>query len=220
MSAPLLFLHDVGDGRGGKPWGEALRAAGWSGSVLAPDLPGHAGAPAPEGGQYDASDAAFVSVPLLARLGEPCVVVGVGLNGWNAVLCGLAGKASCVVLVDGTGAPWVTPTEAVLSQRPWLRALADDPAAMAPMPAGASVDPRLVRHRLPGQRSRKLALRAADRLAVPLLLIESPASGCPAGDAEAIARGAAAGGRVVRVDAATPEVVASVLVRELGQQQS
>jgi pimeloyl-ACP methyl ester carboxylesterase len=223
-SVPVLLLHDVGErgGGGGRPWDEALRSAGWDGEVLAPDLPGHAGAPPPEGGQYESSDAAFVAVPLLARLGSPCVVVGVGLNGWNAVLCGLAGKASAVVLVDGTGAPWVTPTEAVLAQRPYLRAIADDPLAVAPMPAGAAVDPRLARHGLRGQRSRKLLLRAAARMPVPLLLLESAASACPAEDAASIAAAAAAagGGRVVRIDEASPAVVASVLVRELGDQQA
>ena len=217
---PLLFLHDVGDGAGGRPWRAAFIEAGWPGEVLAPDLPGHAGAPAPEGGQYDPSDAAFVSVPLLAALGEPCVIVGVGLNGWNAVLCGLAGKASAVVLVDGTGAPWVTPREAVLAQRPWLRAIADDPIAVAPMPTGASVDPRLARHGLPGHGSVKLALRAAERLPVPLLLLESPASACPPSDAASIVAAAASGGRVVPIGDVSPVAVASALVRELAQQQA
>ncbi|MDQ1403301.1 MAG: hypothetical protein QOG03_1617, partial [Actinomycetota bacterium] len=46
---PVLVLHDVGDERGGEPWRQALGTAGWSGPVLAPDLPGHAGAPPPIG---------------------------------------------------------------------------------------------------------------------------------------------------------------------------
>jgi pimeloyl-ACP methyl ester carboxylesterase len=219
-SSPILVLHDVGDGDGGAPWARALRDAGWDGEVLAPDLPGHAGTPPPEGGQYELSDAAFVSVPLLASLGSPCVVVGVGVNGWNASLCGLGGKASAVVLVDGTGGPWVTPLEAVQSQRLWLRAIADDAAAVAPMPSGAPVDPRLLRHGLPAHGSRKLALRAASRLPVPLLLLESPASACPPSDANELAATAAAGGRVVRIADSSPTTVASALVRELGEEQA
>ncbi len=221
MSAtpPILFLHDIGDAGGGRPWAQAFRAAGWNGDVLAPDLPGHAGAPPPEGGQYEASDAAFLSVPMLARIGEPVVAVGVGANGWNAWLCGLGGKASAVVLVDGTGAPWRTPLEAVTFQRSRLRALFDDDDAMAPMPAGSSLDPRL-RHGMPGPHgSRKLALRAASRLPVPLVLLESPASACPASDAEEIAAAAPIGGRVIRVDEVSPGAVASAVVGELLVQQ-
>lgn len=207
LDAPLLVLHDVGDEGGGRPWREAFLDAGWHGQVLAPDLPGHAGAPPPEGGNYEASDAAYVTVPLLARLGEPVVAVGVGVNGWTASLCGLAGRASAVVLVDGTGAPWITPTEAIHRQRDWLRALADDPAAMGPPPTDGSLDPRL-RHGLPRHGSRRLALRAASQLPVPLLLVESPASGCPADDAASL-------GTVVPVPDASPATVARAVVAAL-----
>jgi pimeloyl-ACP methyl ester carboxylesterase len=216
--SPLLVLHDVGDAGGGRPWGLAFEAAGWEGEVLAPDLPGHAGAPTPEGGQYELSDAAFVSVPLLARLGSPVAVVGVGVNGWNASLCGLGGKASAVVLVDGTGAPWISAAEAVRWQRDWLRGIADDPDAVAPVPAGASLDPRLL-HGIPPHGSRKLALRAAGRLAVPLLLVESPASACPVHDAEAIAAAAPGGGTVVRLPDRSPAAVAEAVVRWFDQQE-
>jgi hypothetical protein len=208
---PVLLLHDVGDARGGAPWAAALRSAGWSGEVLAPDLPGHAGAPPPEGGQHEQSDAAYVAVPLLARLGRPAVVIGIGVNGWNASLAGLAGKASAVVLVDGTGAPWISADEAVRWQRDWLHAISDDPAAVAPMPEGAALDPRL-RHGIPPHGSRKLALRAAAGTTVPLLLVESPASPCPSDDADAIARACPGGGRVVRIDECTPEAVAAAVV--------
>lgn len=204
---PLVILHDVGDEGGGRPWRSAFVDAGWRGEVLAPDLPGHAGAPPPEGGNYEPADSAYLVVPMLARLGEPAVVVGVGVNGWTATLCGLAGKATAVVLVDGTGAPWITPTEAIRRQRDWLRDLAADPAAIAPAPADGALDPRL-RHGLPSHGSRRLAFRAAEKLAVPLLLVESPASGAPAGDADALVAAAAGGGRVVPVDDATPSTVA------------
>lgn len=204
LDAPLVVLHDVGDGGGGRPWRAAFLDAGWRGDVIAPDLPGHAGAPPPEGGQYEASDAAYVVVPLLSRLGEPAVIVGVGVNGWTATLSGLAGKALAVVLVDGTGAPWITPTEAINRQREWLRDLSEDAEALAPVAAGAALDPRL-RHGLSRHGSRRLAVRAAERMPVPLLLVESPASGLPAEDAEAF-------GTVVRVDDVQPATVATVIV--------
>ena len=202
--APLVVLHDVGDAGGGRPWCDAFVDAGWRGEVLSPDLPGHAGAPPPEGGQHEPADSAYVVVPLLSRLGLPAVVVGVGVNGWTATLCGLAGKALAVVLVDGTGAPWITPTEAILRQRDWLRAIADDPDALAPAPAGAALDPRL-RYGLPHHGSRRLALRAAERLPVPLLLLESPASGLPPEDADLL-------GPVVRIDDTAPATVARAVL--------
>lgn len=204
VDEPLVVLHDVGDGGGGRPWRDAFVEAGWRGEVRAPDLPGHAGAPPPEGGQHEASDSAYLAVPLLSRLGRPAVVVGVGVNGWTATLCGLAGKALAVVLVDGTGAPWITPTEAIRRQRDWLRSIADDPDAVAPSPAGASLDPRL-RHGVPSHGSRRLALRAAEKMPVPLLLLESPTSGLPPDDATLL-------GPVVRTDDTRPSTVASAVI--------
>ena len=205
VDEPLLVLHDVGDEGGGGPWRDAFVDAGWEGEVIAPDLPGHAGAPPPEGGQHEPSDAAYVAVPLLSRLGRPAVVVGVGVNGWTATLCGLAGKALAVVLVDGTGAPWTTPTEAIVRQRDWLRALADDAEAIALPPPGVALDPRL-RHGVPRHGSRRLAFTAAARMPVPSLLLETPASGLPSEDAEAL-------GTVVRIADARPSTVADAVLR-------
>ena len=207
LDGPLVVLHDVGDEGGGRPWREAFLDAGWRGEVLAPDLPGHAGAPPPEGGNFEPADSAYVVVPLLSKLGRPAVVVGVGVNGWAATLCGLAGKALAVVLVDGTGAPWITPTEAIRRQRDWLRALADDPEAVDPPPPGAALDPRL-RHGLPSHGSRRLAFRAAERLPVPQLLLESPASGAPSEDAAAL-------GPVVAIPDALPATVAAATLAAL-----
>ena len=204
LDAPLLVLHDLGDQGGGRPWCDAFVDAGWRGEVLAPDLPGHAGASPPEGGQYEPSDSAYVVVPMLSRLGRPALVVGVGVNGWTASLCGLAGKALAVVLVDGTGAPWITPTEAIHRQRDWLRAIADDPEALSPPAPGAALDPRL-RHGLPHHGSRRLALRAAERLPVPLLLLESPASGLPPDDAPLL-------GPVVSIPDTRPSTVAQAVL--------
>ena len=210
-----LVLHDVGDAGGGTPWSSAFLDAGWKGDVIAPDLPGHAGAAPPEGGNYESSDAAYVVVPLLAQLDPAsCVVVGVGVNGWAASLCGLAGKASSVVLVDGTGAPWITPSVAVQWQREWLRGIADDPEAVAPPRPGAALDPRL-RHGLPPHGSRRLAMRAAAKFPVPLLLLESPASACPPEDADEIAAACASEARVIRVLDRAPATVAAAVVAEL-----
>jgi hypothetical protein len=199
----LLVLHDAGDEGGGAPWRAAFLDAGWTGPVRAPDLPGHAGAPPPEGGQYEPGDGAFE----VARQPAVEVVVGVGVNGWSAQLAGLAGRAACVVLVDGLGGPWATVREQVLAGTAQLRAIADDPAALAPMPPGASLDPRL-RHGLPRHGSRRMAFEAAAVMPVPVVIVESPASGTPPDDAEALAAAMAAGGTLVRVPDPAPATVA------------
>ncbi|MDQ3106837.1 MAG: hypothetical protein M3Q68_03430, partial [Actinomycetota bacterium] len=151
-TSALFILHDVGDAGGGAPWADAFRAAGWTGSVVAPDLPGHAGTSPPEGGNHEPADAAFVAVRALEDE-RTAVVVGVGVNGWNAQLHGLAGRASMVVLVDGLGGPWTPVRDAVLRERDRLRAIADDPAAVALPPDGSMLDPRL-RHGLAAHGSR------------------------------------------------------------------
>jgi pimeloyl-ACP methyl ester carboxylesterase len=213
-AAPVLVLHGIGDAGGGGPWRAALVAAGWTGPVLAPDLPGHAGAPPPEGGQHEPGDGAFLAVRTLAAAeverGAP-VVVGVGVNGWNAQLCGLGGRASAVVLVDGLGGPWVPVRDAVLAGRDQLRAIAADPEAVAPMAPGAPLDPRL-RHGLPTHGSRTMAFEAAAVMPVPVLVVESPGSATPHDDASALAAAMGAGGTLVRVAEPSPAVVAKAVV--------
>lgn len=172
---PVLVIHDAGDPAAGSAWADALDVAGWPGNVLAPDLPGHGSAPAPEGGAYELVDAAFAVLALLGGAGpEVPVLVGVGANGWAAQLLALGGRACALVLVDGLGGPWLTPPATIARERDWLRAVFDDPAATAPAPTG-DVDPRF-RHVVPRQTSLELARRGAGALPVPVLVLESPAS--------------------------------------------
>lgn len=211
---PLLVLHDVGDAGGGGPWAAAFVDAGWTGRVLAPDLPGHAGAPAPEGGNHEPGDGAFVAVRVLADAGireGSVVALGAGVNGWTAQLLGLGGRAAGVVLVDGLGGPWTPIREQVLAGRDRQRAIADDPAAVAPMPAGASLDPRLA-HGLPTHGSRRMAFEAAAVMPVPVVVVETPASGTPADDADALVAAMRAGGVLVRVSDGAPATIAGAVV--------
>jgi pimeloyl-ACP methyl ester carboxylesterase len=183
--ANILVLHEVGDAAGGGPWRSALGDAGWAAEdVIAPDLPGHAGAPPPVGGGYDPADAAFFAAPLLPA--EPGLVVGVGVNGWPAQVFALGGKASGLVLVDGLGGPWHDPGQAIAAGVSWLRAVSADPDAMAPSPPGTDLDPRL-RHPLTPMASRSHALRMASSMPVPVLVVESPASGLDPADADDLA---------------------------------
>jgi hypothetical protein len=223
----LLVLHDVGEGGagGGRPWAEAFRSAGWGeddGPILGPDLPGHAGAPAPEGGNYEPGDGAFVAIRAVAAAGldegTALTVLGVGVNGWNAQLHGLAGRAAAVVLVDGLGGPWRSVRDDVLAGVTWLRGIADDPAAVAPLTPGAPLDPRL-RHGLPSHGSRRMAFEAAAAMPVPVVVVESPGSGTPPEDAEALvaAMAGAAGAVLVRVEDPSPATVAPATLAALSQ---
>jgi pimeloyl-ACP methyl ester carboxylesterase len=184
----LLVLHDIGDGAGGAPWRMAFDRAGWPGPVLAPDLPGHGGAPAPLDGVYELSDAALTAVRLFGEAGpghEPPVVVGVGVNGWSAQVLALGNRAAGLVLVDGLNGPWADPATVIGSGRRWLRAIADDPAAVALAPTDG-LDPRL-RHGVAPHRDRRLAERAAAALPVPVLLVETAESPVTAADRDDIA---------------------------------
>jgi hypothetical protein len=207
----ILVLHDVGGAgaAGGEPWRQALIGVGWpADQVIAPDLPGHAGCPPPVGGGYDAGDAAFFTASLLPA--ESGVVVGVGVNGWVAQVFALGGKASTLVLVDGLGGPWRSPREAIAASRDWLRAVADDPEAVAPAPPGTDLDPRL-RHPIPSMGSRRSALRMASTMPVPTLLVESPRSRLGDDDVDEIAAAFPHLLGVAKVDEPTPEAVAAAL---------
>lgn len=214
VDRPLLVLHNIGDEGGGSRWREAFVDGGWAGDVIAPDLPGHAGAPAPEGGNHEAGDGAFLAVRALAAAGfEPGspVVLGLGVNGWNAQLHGLGGRASAVALVDGLGGPWTTIRESVLAGVAQLRAISDDPEAVAPMASGASLDPRL-HHGLPAHGSRKMAFEVAGVMPVPVVVMESPASPVPPADAEELTARMPGGGTLVRIDDLSPATVAAATV--------
>jgi len=210
VTAPILVLHDVGDAGGGAPWRAALEEAGWPGPVIAPDLPGHAGAPPPVGGDYELAAAALDVLPLVPPEGERPVVLGVGVHGWAASIIALGGRASALVLVDGLGRPWLDARERMAETRRWLRAIAADEDAIAPPPPGADLDPRL-RHGMPPHGSRRLAERAARAMPVPALLIETADDGA----ADELAPLFKSGATVARVPDRTPTLVAGTVCRAM-----
>lgn len=170
----LLVLHDVG-APGGAEWAAAF--GGWPGDVLAPDLPGHNGAPPPTGGHYETGDAVYVALELLrSRTPGDLVVVGVGHNGAAAQVLALGGRAVGLVLVDGLGGPWLGPAEVDARQREHRRRILATPAALE-MPAPGAPDPRATI--VLGAADRDFAVRAAAALAVPVLVIETPSSPTP-----------------------------------------
>ena len=205
----VFVLHDLGDEMAGQAWREAFAAAGWQGSVIAPDLPGHGSAPAPIGGSYELGDGILVAAELIDVEAPAPIVVGVGLNGWAAQLLALAGRAAALVLVDGLHGPWVAPAAWIGGGRAWLRAVADNPAATAPPPA-RGLDPRAA-HRIPPLGSRSLALRAARSMPVPTLLLESPASRLAPAEVDELAEAFAAGATVRPIVEATAHASVSII---------
>jgi hypothetical protein len=192
-------------------WRDALAGAGWPGPVQAPDLPGHGATPAPVGGSYELGDPVLAVLPSVpAGAEEPPVVLGVGTNGWCASILALGGRASALVLVDGLGGPFRSPADAMAAERQRIRAISDDPAAVGPAPA-SGLDPRL-RHGVSPLGNRVVAERAAAATAVPVLVLESPASPVTPEERTAVAGRYPAGGTVVEVESADPEAVASVVV--------
>jgi pimeloyl-ACP methyl ester carboxylesterase len=173
----LLVLHDLGAPGGGE-WATAF--AGWRGRVLAPDLPGHNGAPPPVGGQYSTGDAVYVALDLLrADAPDDLVVVGVGHNGAAAQILALGGRAAGLVLVDGLGGPWLGPVDLDARQREMRRRILTTPAAMSE-PASGATDPRAAM--VVGAADRGFAVRQAEAMPVPVLLIETPSSPTPDAD--------------------------------------
>jgi len=207
----LLVLHDLGDPGGGRRWRTALEGAGWPGAVRAPDLPGHGTTPAPVGGSYELTDPVLAVLPSVpAEDPDPPVVLGVGTNGWCASILALGGRASALVLVDGLGGPFRSQADVMAAERERLRAIADDPAAVAPPPA-TGLDPRL-RHGVTPLGHPGVAERAAAATQVPVLLVESPASAVGREERDAVARRYPAGATVAEVASADPDTVAAAVV--------
>jgi pimeloyl-ACP methyl ester carboxylesterase len=199
----VLVLHDLGAPGGGE-WAAAF--ADWSGRVLAPDLPGHNGAPPPVGGQYETGDAVFVALEVLrAEPSDDLVVVGVGHNGAAAQILALGGRAAGLVLVDGLGGPWLGPVEIDAQARDMRRQILTTPPAISEPAPGAS-DPRATM--VVGALDRAFAVRQADAMPVPTLIVETPASPTP--DAPDLARHFAQA-TLCHLDAQQPARVAGIV---------
>jgi len=199
----VLVLHDLGAPGGGE-WAAAF--GDWPGRVQAPDLPGHNGAPPPVGGQYETGDAVFVALELLrAETSDELIVVGVGHNGAAAQILALGGRAAGLVLVDGLGGPWLGPVEIDTRAREVRRQILTTPAAMSE-PALGAPDPRATM--VSGAADRAFAVRQAEAMPVPTLLIETPASATP--DARDLA-GHFAQATLKRLDARGPGRTAHIV---------
>ena len=179
MTPPLLVLHAWGDPLASARWSSLADA--WDGPVVLFDLPGHCGAPPPTGGSYTAADPALYGDRALrdaGLAGSPVVVLGDSSAGFAAELLAAAGRAAALVLVDGLGGPWMSAAEVMADNVRWSNAVLGDPAALAPAPDGAEVDPR-VTHGFPTVWERSFTEARRRSIAVPVLAVETPASPTP-----------------------------------------
>jgi pimeloyl-ACP methyl ester carboxylesterase len=199
----VLVLHEPGSSGGGE-WADAF--SGWPGRVLAPDLPGHNGTPPPAGGNYELGDAVYVALDLLrCEAPDELVVVGVGHNGAAARILALGGRAVGLILVDGLGGPWLGPDEIETRTREMRRRILTTPGAMSEPQPGVT-DPRAAM--VVGPADRDVAVRQAEAMPVPVLLIETPSSPTP--DTDDLV-GYFARVTLERLDARDPNRVAGVV---------
>ena len=133
---PLAIVLD--DPAGPQPpgvWSDAFNAAGWTGEVHAATPAGWFGEAPIVGGNYDMADPIFHLIrsgldaekPLVAS-----VVVGIGTAGWSATLWALAGRAQGLVLIDGSGGPWLSHQERNARALTNIRAQRDVALKLAP----------------------------------------------------------------------------------------
>jgi hypothetical protein len=213
--APLLVLPPFTDTRPSTDWHDAFATAGWPNGLVDAELPGRIDAPPPVGGNYELVDPAIAVMhrcpPAVASGSTTApIVVGIGSSGWSAHLLALGGRAGGLVLVDGLGAPWVTPSEAFSWQQRLLRSIADDPRALDAPPVGER-DPRLD-HPMSGHGSRRLAERALESTPVPTLIIGTPDSQAPFDDVHELSTRAPAGATVIELESVALPNIASAVV--------
>jgi hypothetical protein len=114
------------------------------------------------------------------------------------------------VLLDGIGGPWLDAAGVIGAGRDLLRAIADDPDALAPPPADRT-DPRLA-HGVTRPASRAMAERLFAALSVPVLALETPASPLVPDDRRELLARSSAAVTVVEVADGRPDTIAPHIV--------
>jgi pimeloyl-ACP methyl ester carboxylesterase len=208
----VALLHDLGDPVGGALWRSAA-PHDW----IVPDLPGHGSTPALRTGHYDPMSAVALARWTLAHrpLGaDTSTLVGVGQNAHAALVSAAGGDCDRVVIVDGLWGAWLDPVEEIDAFYAMIRAIAADPAAIAPPPA-SGLDPR-ARYGYGVMSSARFAQRFWATIDQPLLAIETPRSMTPRD--ERMERIAWFGGEtaLVELDTANPATVVDAMQTWLG----
>ena len=199
----VALLHDLGDPVGGALWRSAA-PPDWG----IPDLPGHGSTPALRTGHYDPMSAVAIARWTLAHqpLGaHASTLVGVGHNAHSALVSAAGGDCDRVVIVDGLWGTWRDPAKEIDAFYAMIRAIAADPAAIAPPPA-SGLDPRAT-YGYGVMSSARFAQQFWATIDQPLLAIETPRSMTPRH--ERMERIAWFGGAsaLVELDTASPATV-------------
>jgi hypothetical protein len=170
-----VVLHDLGEADGGAAWRAAAPGPEWE----APDLPGHAGAPAPRHGAYEPTGPLTLARWRVAHHGVPgSLVVGVGQNALGALLLGGGGACEAVAIVDGLWGPWPdTPEARVEVMYAQVRAVLADPGSRQAPPVSRT-DPRTA-HGYALVSTPRMCQRFWGCLECPTLVVETPRSPTP-----------------------------------------
>lgn len=201
-----VVLHDLGDPEGGATWRSAFDAEAW----WAPDLPGHGSTPAPRNGSYDPMAVVTLARRWFAeREGAARVVAAVGQNAHAGAVLAAGAGCDALAVVDGLHGPFRAPAEDVAAMYATVRAIADDPAATGPPPVHG-LDPRAA-YGYGITVTATFLQRFWGDVAVPVLVVETPASATPA--SERAERASWFGGPVTSVDVsdATPPTIAAAV---------
>ena len=182
---PIVVVHDVG-GNGGA-WRDALST--WPGDAVAPDLD-------LQSATGDRTDVVWLLIDQMEAWRDRApIIVGCGEHSLAAETFALAGWVGGLVLVDGLGGAWTTPVQQVAAQNVWLRSKFEDPNLIG----------------YPAVWFESFACSLRTNVGCPALLVETPASTTPSGDAERRAEQFARPAALVRLDDADPaRVLATV----------
>jgi pimeloyl-ACP methyl ester carboxylesterase len=187
---PIVVVHDVGGD--GRTWRDALSA--WPGDAAAPDL-------VVKGASGDRTDVVWLLLEQMEawRDRDP-IIVGCGEHSLAAETFALAGWVGGLVLVDGLGGAWTTPQEQVGRQNEWLRAKYQAPDVSGY--AHVWIEP--------------FARGLRSNVRCPVLVVETAASITSPAAVEERAQQFGSSAEIVRLDAADPAKVLSIVTAWLG----
>ena len=178
---PIVVAHEPGGN--GDAWRSALRS--WPADSYAPDL-------VITTAIGDRTDVVWLLLEQLEtwRAEQP-IIIGCGEHSLAAETFALAGWVGGLVLVDGLGGAWTSVQQQVAAQNAWLRAKADDPDLVGYAEVWLERFTAVLR----------------SNVACRVLVIETPASITPAGEAALRIEQFAADATLVELSSADPSVV-------------
>jgi len=187
---PIVVVHDVG--ATGAAWRDALQK--WPDDVFAPDLV------LPEA-SGDRTDVVWLLLEQMdAWRDRSPLVLGCGEHSLAAETFALAGWCGGLVFVDGLGGAWTTPEQQIVEQDAWLRAKFDDPDHVG----------------YPHVWIESFFDVLRSNVSCPVLVVETPASITPDGEAERRVAQFAGPARLVCLESADPRQVVAAMTEWVG----